>query len=296
MGTANSSGPSRRLTKWVPRPVRKIARRFILNSADRRRAQDIFRLAVRPTDIFLVGHPKSGNTWLAYMLAVATQGGDKDEHVTMANLAQFVPTVHGNDAKVGEHAHLPDPRMFRNEWPDFPDLYPRTVYLVRDPRSVLVSYFHHYRVTTQDEELSLDSFIELYLKHGCIRHWEPRLVRWDRQVADWRRRAQSGSVLVVRYEDLYRDRQTVLRDVLNFCGIAAPTDAISTSIARGGFEEMRSSEERHGAEAYPQEPGERGWFVRRGRPDSWKDELPSISREAIERELHVSMEEMGYHE
>ena len=29
-----------------------------------------FRGAVRKSDVFLVGHPKSGNTWLAFMLAV----------------------------------------------------------------------------------------------------------------------------------------------------------------------------------------------------------------------------------
>ena len=280
----------RRLPESWRGPLRKV----VFGASDRRRKEVRFRGHLRPTDGFIVAHPKSGNTWIAYMLAILLEHGDPEHRVTTKNLGAFVPTIHGDDAGISAHEALPDPRIFRNEWPDYPALYPRTVYLVRDPRSVLVSYFHHYRVTTGDTKTSLDDFIELYLREGCIRSWEPRLTRWDRQVAEWKNLERTDSVMIVKYEDMHADRQAVLKQIASFCRIPPSRDAIDAAVERGSFEEMRFAEQQHGAEAYPQEPGSAGWFLRRGRVDAWKDELTPQTRTAIEEEFRPVMEALGY--
>ena len=244
--------------------------------------------------MFIVGHPKSGNTWVAYMLAIVLEHGDPEHRVTTANLGAFVPTIHEADVRISAHDALPDPRIFRNEWPDYPALYPRTLYMVRDPRSVLVSYYHHYCVTTGDTDTSLDAFIEQYLRDGCIRSWEPRLRRWDRQVAEWKSIEHNDAVMIVKYEDVHADRQAALERIASFCGIAVSRDAIDAAVERGSFEEMRSAEQQHGAESYPQEPGSAGWFLRRGQVDSWKMELTPDTRMAIEEEFRPVMEALGY--
>jgi hypothetical protein len=278
----------------VPRSWRRVARRALLSRWDRKRDGTEFRKNVRPTDVFIVGHPKSGNTWIAYMLAVILEDGDVGRRVTMANIGRFIPAIHGSDAKISMYDAPFDPRIYRNEWPTYPSLYPRTLYLVRDPRAVLVSYYHHYQVTTGDSATSLDAFVETYLRDGCIRSWEPRLIRWDRQVADWMGRVNSQAVMVVKYETVHRDRRIMLREVTKFCGIQTSGDSIAKADERGSFEAMRLDEERSGAEAYPQEPGRRGWFLRRGQIDGWKEELSLDSRRAIEAEFQPVMEAIGY--
>jgi hypothetical protein len=165
---------------------------------------------------------------------------------------------------------------------------------VRDPRAVLVSYYHHYRVTTGDSATSLDAFIEMYLRDGCIRSWEPRLIRWDEQVADWMRRMNRQSVMIVKYETVHRDRRSILRSVTRFCGIRTSDETIAMADERGRFEAMRLDEQQSGAEAYPQEPGRRGWFLRRGLVDAWKEELSLDSRNAVEAAFQPVMEAIGY--
>jgi Sulfotransferase domain len=283
-----------RVREAIPGSWKRVARRVLLSRLDRRRDRTEFRKNVRPTDVFVVGHPKSGNTWIAYMLAVILEGGDVGRQVTMANIGRFIPAIHGGDSKVSSYDALTDPRIFRNEWPESPHLYPRTLYLVRDPRAVLVSYYHHYRVTTGDSETPLDAFIDMYLRDGCIRSWEPRLVRWDKQVADWMERRNHQPVMVVRYESIHEDRRGALREAARFCGIHAADAAIAVADERGSFESMRRDEQRSGAEAYPQEPGRRGWFLRRGLIDGWEDELSLNSRMAIEAEFWPVMRAIGY--
>src|SRR5256885_390189 len=126
-----------------------------------------FRTHVRPTDAFVVGHPKSGNTWVAYMLAVVKEGGDPDDRINVSNVGGLIPTAHRFEQLhvirsrnlLRSYERLAEPRIFRNEQPVHPELYPRTVYLVRDPRSVLVSYFHHYTAEFDDPDMTLDKFV-----------------------------------------------------------------------------------------------------------------------------------------
>jgi hypothetical protein len=231
---------------------------------------------------------------VAYMLAILLRHGDPERRVTTANVGTFIPTIHGNDAKVSAYERLADPRVFRNEWPEFPSLYPHTIYLLRDPRSVLVSYYHHYRVTTGDTRTSLDAFIGQYLRDGCIRSWEPRLIRWDEQVAAWRKLQRSNSVILVKYEDLHADRQGTLKRIADYCGLAPSPAAIHAAVQRGSFDEMRAAERHYGAEAYRQQPGGAGWFLRRGRVDGWKEELTPETRRTIEEEFRPVMEGLGY--
>lgn len=258
----------------------------------------LFRMALRSTDIFLVGHPKSGNTWLAYLLAIVSRDGDPEGRISVANLGSVVPTIHGRDLAVFKYRELPSPRLFRQEFPTFPELYPTTLYIVRDPRSVLVSYYHHYRVKT-GRETDLASFVARYLTEGSIVDWEP-LVRWDEQVRAWLERSRSNDrVMIVKYEDMHRDRRSVLEAVTRFCRILAPPYAADRAVERSGFGEMRSEEEQRGAEAYLVEGGaayrERpGRFYREGRIDGWKDELPRPTVRAIEKEFGDVMEVLGY--
>jgi hypothetical protein len=272
----------RRLVRPLPQPAKARIKRWV------------FRASVRPTDVFLVGHPKSGNTWLAYMLAIATRGGDGDGQVTMANVGDTVPTIHGDDSKVFHHRSLPDPRIFRNERPSHPELYPRAVYLVRDPRAMLVSYYHHYRAKNDDDETDLDAFVVEYLSQGHVRDYHVGLRRWDAQVSEWLWRASWGPVMIVRYEDLHDDRRGMLDKILGFCGLSFPSEIVEAAVDRGSFDAMRRDEEEHGAESYPWEPGRGPRFLRKGRVDGWREELSPGSVRAIEREMGPTMEALGY--
>ncbi len=253
-----------------------------------------FRRQLRANDVFIVGHPKSGNTLITYMLAVLLES-KLGKRATLANLQQFVPALHAADDKISAYAGMPDPRMFRNEGPKFPELYPRTLYIVRDPRAVLVSYYHHCIHDTGDINWKLDDFVEEILAHGCIKRLEPYIVRWDQQVSGWLNRAKHQRVKFVKYEDLRNDRRKVLEAVLQFLEFACPEQEVAQAVERSSFANMRKEEELHGAEPYSGTKGERGFFVRRGKVDGWKDELSPAAIQRIETEFAPVMQELGYY-
>lgn len=254
-----------------------------------------FDRALRPTDVFLVGHPKSGNTWLAYMLAVLAAQDDGDD-ITLANVGRFVPFVHGRDHRIEGYEHLPDPRVFRNEYPLYADRYPKTIYLVRDPRAVLPSLWEMYRTMRGDRTLGFERFLEQYLqRRGVFRHWNSELVRWDRQVDAALRRADGDPRFqVVRYESMVADRRAVLVSLAALLGLEPPETRIDQAVERGSFEAMRDLEDRHGAEAYLGRAEGSGRFVRKGATDGWRDELSVAAIARIEAELGWAMRRAGY--
>src|SRR5262245_56134175 len=109
----------------------------LLDPYKRNRDRQEFQRALRQTDVFFIGHPKSGNTWVAYMLAKILYK-DEMNKVTMASVGHYLPVIHGQDSLIARYENLPSPRIFRNEYPVHPQLYPKTIYLVRDPRAALV--------------------------------------------------------------------------------------------------------------------------------------------------------------
>jgi hypothetical protein len=255
----------------------------------------LFRRHLRPTDVFIVAHPKSGNTWLAYMLAILLWK-DRDGHVNLGNQGNYVPHTHHNDVAIAQYPHLPDPRIFRNEGPRYQELYPKIMYLIRDPRAVLVSLYHMYEaIVGPRRPLTFQAFLDEYLIHGCIRSWEPWQIRWDRQVTTWLRRAERDTrIMIIRYEDMVRDRQAVLARAAKFAGIRYDAEDLAVAVARGSFQAMRTNEEQHGTEIYSPEAQKRARFIRRGTPDGWKDEIEPQVLARIEEALGPAMRLAGY--
>ena len=286
---------SMRLVKTTARAVLpQTTHRWISAQRRRREEQRFFQSHLRPSDVFLVGHPKSGNTWLAYMLGIAMRKNFNLKQITLANVQEFFPAIHARDRDIASYAHVPSPRIFRNESPVYGELYPKTIYIMRDPRSVLVSYYHHALHDLGEFDWTLDDYVEEMLTHGCIKRLEPELVRWDKHVSYWLERSKRQPVKFVKYEEMKHDRRQVLEDIIKFIGFSRDDEDVALAVEQGSFENMRANEETYGAEPYSGTKGERGYFVRNGKVDGWKKELSAGLAARIEREFSVTMRLAGY--
>lgn len=295
MNSRTTRSPARRRRVNPYRWDKRLKRRLGYYEARRRLWRGAFKAFSRSSDVFLIGHTKSGNTWVAYMLAVLLSR-DYDGNVTLANVADYVPYVHSRDHKVMKYGHLADPRIFRQEYPCYPDLYQRVIYLVRDPRAALVSLWHMFLVAGDAPDTPIDSFLEQYMEHkGSFEWWNRDLERWDRQVAAWTERAaRDDRVLVVRYEDLVRDRAGSVERLSTFIDAGCSEADIELAVARGEFGAMQALEDKHGAEAYLRfEPGKER-FIRKGEIDGWRTELTPELAASIEREFEPVMRKLGY--
>src|SRR5580704_2906195 len=83
-------------------------------------------------DLYLVEFPKSGVTWLCFLMANVNLllSGDKQQQVTFFNLHAFIPEVHASGIVNVPAFMMPRFRMLKSH-AEFTTDYPRVFYLVR---------------------------------------------------------------------------------------------------------------------------------------------------------------------
>jgi hypothetical protein len=212
-----------------------------------------------PEDVFIVGYPKSGNTWFQNLVSGIMYGVDPRLSPPLLS-NDLVPDVHFN-----EYYHrYSTPMFFKSHSLPRPD-YRRVVYLLRDGRDAMVSYFHYLEAI---EKKQLD-FLEL-IKTGL----SLLPCKWHEHIQAWHRNPYSAEILVIKYEDLIRQPVVELERFCQFTNTRREHSLLESVAEAAKFGNLRHKEEVHGS-AWPDRWPADKFFFRRGVAGSHKDELPA---------------------
>jgi hypothetical protein len=234
-------------------------------------------------DLYLVEFPKSGITWLCYLMAnVNLQlSGDHRQRVTFYNLTAFIPEVNTTPFLNAPILSLPSFRMIKSH-AFFNPHYFRVIYLVRDPRDVMVSY-HIFLNQTGWFRGSLEQ---------VIGHKEFGIAAWCRHVLGWLDNVPpSHSFALLRYEDLLADTAGELKTLYRLLGFDLDDELVAKAIARSSIERMRTDE----AEANARHPANANLeFVRKGNVGGPRETLPDPLRRRIEEMAGPLLDRLRY--
>ena len=223
-------------------------------------------MTVFADDLFLVSYPRSGNTWLRFLLANALR---PDEPATFGTMARLVPDVYDEPDAVLRK--LPRPRSLKSHEPYDPR-YPSVVYLVRNPVDVAASYYHYLiKMRVLEEGFDRNRFVQAFVE-GSLDGFGP----WGDHVAGWLDAREGGERFVcLRYEDLLEDASAAVRQMLRLLGVARDDEQVGAAVARSSAEELRRLE-RETATELPTFRGSRldKPFIRAARVGAGSEELP----------------------
>jgi hypothetical protein len=227
-------------------------------------------------DIFVVGYPKSGNTWMQYLLAGL--GFGIDARLAPDSLVQeLIPDMH---SKRFYRRHL-TPTFFKTH--QLPQRqFRKVIYLVRDGRDVMVSYFHHLNALGHPID---------YLK--LVETGEGLYpCRWHEHVESWLANPYGAEIITVKYESLYRDAVGELEKICTFTGFERERDMLQSIAQKTTFEVMRGREKKLGWEnsLWPRDRA----FIRRGKIGSFTDEMPEQALEAFLKMSRPALHRVGY--
>ena len=240
--------------------------------------------SIRPSDILIASYPKSGRSWLSFMISKILRK-DLREEKTLWDFEQDM--FYFNNPRIDQKTlsrlnQLSNPRFFQTHLTSAPS-FSRVIYLLRDPRDVMVSYWHYKRLTEENFNLSLKEFVFSKSQWPC--QWQEHVTRW---LMD---RDSGANILMIKYEELLEDAGGILRKVLDFAELKYEDKDISWVVGESTFDKMKSMEEE---EWKLKGGGPEERFIRRGQAGGWKDELDLGSLEVIEQRCGDVMEKMRY--
>jgi hypothetical protein len=249
-------------------------------------------------DVFFASFERSGNTWLRFVLMeILTK-----DNAGFLNVNQILPEL---GTHIAMKPALPNGgRLIKTHY-QYRSVYKRAIYLIRDLRDVMLSNW------ARDKEMGfskyfdqgrgMDGYVENFLKGKVTRFgsWQSHLNSWlDCPLA------KNGSLLVVRYEDLRKDTETGLLEMLDFLGIQGDGDLIRRAIENNSLRNMREKEEKAKNSGATLGKGtllrkhrvdkEDARFVRSGSVGGWREKLSDAQIEMVTKYAGEALLRAGY--
>jgi len=242
-------------------------------------------LKIFPDDTFIASYPRSGNTWTRFLIANLMH---PERPVTFANIETVIPDATALSSR--KLKRVPRPRLIKtHEY--FEPRYRRVIYLVSDPRDVVLSLYNFRRkYRSVDDSYPIERYVAERFLPGDLD------VSWGEHVGSWLgTRMNQPGFLLVRYEDLLQYPPRELYRLASFLGIAASTETLSQAIERSSANRLRQLEKvEH--ETWITTKGKRADvpFIAEAVAGGWKRKLPEPSVTLIESAWGHLMDLLGY--
>lgn len=228
-------------------------------------------VGLRPDDVLLASFPKSGNTWIRLFLQQYLSQAGGDAGPDLDRVDQDMPEFGISDLREpGPAGALP--RFVKTHWRWNP-LFGRrrSVLVLRDPRDVMVSYFHFElgRATPRFR----GEFAEF------VRDRRFGLEAWFRHTRSWIGRA----TVTMRFERMRAQDSRAFAEMLSALDIPHEADAVDRAARKCSIEELKKLETASRPKALESRFRPEFKFVRQGAVDGWRGYFSEADLELLSR-------------
>jgi hypothetical protein len=221
-------------------------------------------------DVYVVSYPKCGRTWLRIMLQkyLELQGHSlhffHDKSLVSISGEQIVKFEHDQGHWIPAPLRKEQLSFHTGKYQD-----KKVLFMVRDPRDVLVSSWYHLTYRERIFKQDLSAFIR------------DDLVGIDKLIAFtnmWiENKHVPQSFFLLSYEQMHSDTAASFRQVLEFMGFGADMEAVNQAVEASSFENMKRMESDGDLKEPWMKPGARSlgksMKVRQGKVGSFRKEL-----------------------
>lgn len=237
----------------------------------------------RHDDIYIVSYPKSGNTWLLFLIAnTILKYLGIEYNVNLFNIHAVIPDVHNSRDIPNELQFTPFRRIIKNH-SNYNPYYNQMYLLIRNPSDVMVSYYY-FKKSLNQIDMSLSKF---------IRNKSYGIENWVRHIESWfEMSTPSQQIRLIHYENLKKEPFEELSKLFNTMGFEIDPEIINFAIDRSSFEYMKTIEEKH--KSFSTAKYENYRFLRKGVVGDGRDSFSEEDMEFIRSKVSNILKLIGY--
>ncbi len=230
---------------------KKIKNRFFKNHNPSK-----LNFEINENDVFLISYPKSGNTWLRYLIANLIKG----EAVEYHELESYIPSIYRSIEKIQSAS---GPRIIKSHEAGY-EKGMKVVYVVRDGRDALVSYYHFLK-DVKSYTGSFSEFLNSSLHSESYGSWGQHVLN----AIEYKNEAPNN-VLILKYEDVKLNSESMLKKVASFIGLQDISDNdIKKAVENSSFNKLKKEQETKGGTTVFKD--KKINFFRKGTTEQWKE-------------------------
>ncbi|XP_037057968.1 probable alcohol sulfotransferase isoform X2 [Peromyscus leucopus] len=216
----------------IPFPAILYKREIIKESHD--------KFVIRDEDTVIVSYPKSGTNWLIEIVClIQTKGNPKwIQSVLNWERSPWIETKKGLPILINTEG----PRLMSSHLPFhlFPKSFFRSkakvIYVIRNPRDVLVSgYFFLRNTKIIDNPESLGTYIEWFL-NGNVPYGS-----WFEHTRNWLSMRENENFLLLSYEDMKKNTRRTIEKICDFLGKKLEPDELDLVLKYSSFQAMKEN-------------------------------------------------------
>ena len=226
-------------------------------------------MIVRPDNVYVVSYPRSGNTWIRFLLAYMLYPDDDNIEERMRK------TLPDQYRKVGHWMLWSKKEVhFIKSHEPYCSRYPSVIYLYRDGRDVCVSYWDWYQ-RLRGYSGSFHDFFDLYVGGHVV------FGTWKDHVESWLSRTHVIPFLPVKYEDLYTHTYEQVERIADFLNKEIRHEVIQNAIDQSSYNKILS----------------RGTYSGgvKGAPGKWKEVFTAEHEERFRKHAGTTLLKYGYY-
>jgi sulfotransferase family protein len=208
-------------------------------------------------DVFIVGFPKSGNTLMQHIVAYLVYGLNENVNRSLINL--LTSDIYKSNAffRFDERCFFKSHEFPRKE-------YRNVIYIVRDGREVMLSYYHMLK----------NMGMEISLKDLYSQKFKPNGSTWSEHVEAWKENPYNAKIHWVVYENLIDDKKKELGRLCEFLNLERSNSELNDVIRMTSLEFMQEKENKPDWKRMKKGRMLKGRFIRNGEKNSYLQNVP----------------------
>ena len=242
-------------------------------------------------DICFISYPKSGSTWLSYILLLLTNEGEIPSEKTLRNCLHWVANSWIYPRTEKELDSLPAPRIFKSHMSyqmavggnprENPCKY---IYIARNPKDVAVSYYYFEtnKAWSGNFDATWEHWLQMFIE-GKVQRGD-----WFDHVLSWWENRDADNIIFIKYEDLKRNFGAELTKIAEFLNYPLTNQLLKIIEEQTAFKKMKKNEFSN-----LQDIGGIGNFFRKGEIGSWKDVFTVAQNEQFDQLYQKRIKDSG---